>query len=175
MKISKREANMVLLAIAVVLGISTFLFGEARWNEWKEINEAQKRLEEEIAVDERMLEQREEWAEELAELTSQLRTFPPGQQVAPQLMEQVNEMARRNGLSLPSQSPEAERPEGHVFELAIRCQFQGSLESLIRFLFALQSAGPHFNVRNITVAPTGQGDELRGNLTVDCVFRRSGT
>lgn len=175
MKISKREARMVLLAVAVVLGVSTFLFGEARWIEWKEINEAQQRLEEEIAVDERMLEQRERLDEELTELTGQLRSFPRGQQVAPQLMEQVNDMARRSGLSLPSQSPEAERDHGHVFEVSIRCQFQGSLESLVRFLFALQSAGAHFNVRNITVSPTGQGDELRGNVTVDCAFTRTGT
>ncbi len=173
MKVSKREARMVLLAIAVVLGVSTFLFGEARWIEWNEINEAQQRLEEEIALDERMLEQREQWEEELAELTSQLRSFPRGQQVTPQLMEQVNDMARRSGLSLPSQSPDSERDRGHVFEVSIRCQFQGSLEALVRFLFALQSEGAHFNVRNITVSPTGQGDQLRGNLTVDCAYTRT--
>lgn len=175
MKISKREANMVLLVVAVVLGVSTFLFGEARWVEWKEVDEIQARLEEEIALDERMLEQAPAWNAELAELMEQLRTFPAVQQVAPQLMEQVNEMARRNGLNLPSQSPETERESGYIFETALRCQFQGTLEALVRFLFELQSAGAHFNVRNITVAPTGQGEELRGNVTVDCVYLRTGT
>lgn len=173
MKVTRRESNMVLLAIAVVLGASTYLFGEARWKEWKELSAAQETLEKEIELDQRLLEQRETWSSELAQLMGLLRSFAPGQQVAPQLMEQVNELARSNQLTLPSQSPEAERDLGQVYEVAVRCQFEGGLEALVRFLFSLQTAGSHFNVRNISVAPTGKGDELRGNVTVDCAYTRA--
>ena len=163
---------MILACVTVVFGVTTYISGEKMLKKWKAWGQAKDDLLAEIELDQRLVDQREDWDQQLKDLMSRLKSYPPNQRVTSQLMEQVNQLARNNKLTLSSQSPEGERDLGNIHEVSIKCAFRGNLESLVRFLFELQNKGPIFTVKILKVTPAGQGDDLKGNVTVDCAYTK---
>lgn len=172
MKVSKRESFMILACITVILGVSTYLFAEKKIKGWKVMGVAKADLLAELELDQRLVDQRGDWEQQLEELTSRLKSYPASQEVTPQFMSEIDELGRSHGLGIGRQLPEKERDLGNLYEVSFKSSFEGSLESLVRFLFALQNKGPVFTVKSLEVKPTGNGDELEGFVTVDCAYSR---
>ena len=172
MRWSSREMTLAWLTMATLLGGATFLLGRTKVGDWKKIDEERSRLEEQIAISELLVAQRETWAARLDQSIMQLPVYPEGQQVTPKLLQAVEALARENNLRLATITPDRESSIGDVYEVAIKCTWQGDLEAAIRFLFALQNQGAMYKVRKLTVAPTGKSDQLKGGFTVDCAYTR---
>lgn len=175
LSMSGRETVLAWLTLAILLGASTYFLGEAKLDEWKNINKSRASIEEEIAFSQRLVDQRDVWQERLDENIQHINAYPQGIKVTPQLLESIEQLAKANNLRLESLSPDEEKDLGEVFEVSIKCTWQGDLEACVRFLYALQSAGGKYKVRSLTIAPTGKSAMLKGSFTVDCAYARINT
>lgn len=173
MNLSIREIALAWATMAAFLGAVTYFVGDSKLQEWKDIGAARENTEREIALNERLISQRETFQQRLDATLQHIDTHPPGFKVTPQLLESIEQLARQHDLRLESLSPDEEKSLGDIYEVAIKCNWAGGLESLVRFLYALRAEGGKYKVRSLTIAPTGQSGQLRGAFTVDCAYTRA--
>jgi Tfp pilus assembly protein PilO len=158
--------------LTVVLFGVTYLLGDAKLAEWKEMGKARDAVEREILRARRLIEQRPLREAQMEKGLANLESYPEGEQVAPRLLKAVRDMASVSGLQLTSITPEREKNIGQLYELTIKCAWQGELEAIVRFLYALQSKGVMYDVTSLQVQPTGKSGALKGSVYVNCAYLR---
>ena len=174
MKLNQRESRLAVVALVAVLVGLTYWVGEPRYEEWKQNNEEVELLIRRQAAAQRLLDQTPELNDRLAFLREQLPQHPPEADVTSQLLRNLQTFADEHGFLLLRREPEPERPIGDLYELAITCTWEGELQSLVHFLYALQSQGAIVDVRQLTITPVqGAPNRLRGTLTVDYAYSRT--
>lgn len=173
MKISRRETYLAGITGAVVLLGATYWFGEPLVKEWGETLKTRARLAEEKKWSERVIERREEWSVQLKELRAQLPRYPADQPVIAELLKTIKTTADGSQLVLSRLEPDKEKVVGDLSEVAIDCTWDGGLDELVRFLYAMQTQGGILDIRQITITPAqGVPGRLKGNFTVFCAFSR---
>lgn len=175
MTLSNREVALIVAAVAVGLAGLTFVLGRNRFDQWQQMQSERQNLMRQITLNQRLVDQREEWAARLAASKDQLPAYPSGVDVTPKLLEALEELARTHGVKLNSISNDKESQLGEVSEVAIKCSWQADLEQCVRFLYALQSANGMYKVRSLSIAPTGSDGQLKGTFVLDCAYLRSGS
>ncbi|HIE10408.1 MAG TPA: hypothetical protein EYP62_02225 [Kiritimatiellae bacterium] len=173
MKITRREMVLGWLTLVVVLAGISFWWGSATLEEWKKtrsrIMEGRKRIE----WIERSIRRRPQLERRFAELSRQLPRYELGQDVTAEILKNLERMARRHGFQLLRREPEKEKDLGDLFQVAVNCSWQGSLESLVHFLYDIQTSGAMFDIDQLTVSPAQGGPgELKGTLKLVVAYTR---
>ncbi len=173
MSLSTRELSLGWITMVTILLGATYYFGQPMTQEWKNSLRARDALDQRQRDAERLLRGRSGIDERLAELRKQLPQYPQGQDVTAEQMRTLDRTAQQNNLVLLRREPEKERNIGDLYELSINCTWEGDLDAVVRFLYALQTQGAILDVRQLTMSP-GQGGagRLKGNFTVDCAYAR---
>ena len=173
MKLNPREMILAWLTLVVVVCVVTYNLAGGAIADWKQLKETQKGLDARKNIAEHLLQQQPVLMARLNEVSKGLPSHPEGKDVTADLLRTIEQTARANGLVLTSRQPDNEEPSGDLFELAIHCRWQGDLESLTRFLYALQIQGAMLDVSQLTVAPADTpGGQLKGRFTVDMAYTR---
>lgn len=174
MNISPREMILAFVTLLAVLIGVTVVLGRAKIDEWKKLRGARENVEEQILLNQRLIDQREEWDARLKESKDRLKAYPAGVNIIPKLLEDIEQIATANDLTLPNVSHERENVRGDVSEVGIRYSWEGELPAVVKFLYALQ-ADPEsmYKIRTINVTPTGKEGRLKGSFVVDCAYTRS--
>lgn len=174
MKISTRELTLAWLTVVTVVLGGTYLVGRRMAVEWKDSMKARQSLARQKRAAEVLLRERDGVNGKLQALRSQLPQYPAGQDVTAELMKTLERTAQENGMVLTRRDPEKEKSVGDLYEVAINCQWEGELDAVVRFLYALQVQGAILDVRQLTMRPTQGGQRrLTGTFTVDCAFTRA--
>lgn len=86
----------------------------------------------------------------------------------------MDSLATANNLSISRRQAGKEISVGDVYELPIEVKdWEGSLESLVKFLYALQSDdGAMLNVRALYMRPSSRRGFLKGTFTLACAYMR---
>jgi Tfp pilus assembly protein PilO len=170
--LSARETVLGLGTLTVVLFGVTYLLGDAKLEEWKNMGKARETIEREIVLSERLRDQRPVREAQLEQGLANLERYPEGEEVAPRLLKAVRDVASVSGLQLTSITPDREENIGQLYELTIRCAWQGELEAIVRFLYTLQSKGVMYDVSSLQVQPVARGSALKGSVYVNCAYLR---
>lgn len=173
MRLTGREAVLSWFTLVVAVVAGTWLWGQPRLQEWREFarREAQLRRRERAAN--RLLAEKPEVEARLEELRKKLPRHPPGKDVTADVLRLIERVARDNNLSLLRRDPEGERSVGELYEMTIRCTWEGDLEALVRFLYALETQDAILDVRKLSVNPSpGRPGRLNGAFTLDCAYSR---
>ncbi|HMP89998.1 MAG TPA: hypothetical protein PJ991_07345 [Kiritimatiellia bacterium] len=168
---SRRDFNMVMIMLAVVLVGLTYLITEPMITQWRQVNQVRDRLEQQRAVAERMLNTRPEWQEKLDVLRGTLPGYGANEAVVAELLRQVRRLADESRVVTTRITPDSEKSIGDLHELAVELAWEADLEALVRFLYAVQVAGATLDIRQMTIAPF-QGDRLKGNIKIFFAFKR---
>ena len=176
MKISNREVVLGWSTMVVVLLAGTYWLVGPRIAEWKEINQKMGNLARSMQVTEHLIEQQPTWNMRLTELRKDLPQHPRSKEVTSELLKNLEQTARQHGLSLLRREPEEEESMGdNLYEVAIHCTWEGNLDALVHFLYAIQMQGVILDIRQLTVTPLqGENEKLKGSFTVDCAYSRLG-
>jgi Tfp pilus assembly protein PilO len=171
--ISSRELNLAwFAAVAVVLAL-TYFFGESKLAAWREVAKESGTYGSRILVAQRMLDQRDEWNQRLDQHRAELPLHPLDKDVTTELIKTIERMAQENGLVLLRRDSDPERSVGSLYEVAINCTWEGTLEQLIGFLYAVQIKGAILDIQQLQVTPvSGHPGRLKGSFTVDCAYTR---
>lgn len=174
MRLSPREAVLALITLAIGLAALTWWGGASRLARWTELGRTRETLEQRRQVAERLVRKRAEVEGRLDELLRALPRYPADRDVTADLLKLVETTAADHGLRLTRREPERERSAGELYEVAINCNWEGTLEALVRFLYAIQSQGAVLDVRQLNVtSPKGTGSALSGTFSIACAYTRS--
>jgi hypothetical protein len=176
MRVSKRELSLMLItATAGAIGLS-FWIGDPLVKDWRAAGEIRAKLEGEKSVNQRLIDQRGRWQEDFAALRNAIPKHPPEKAVTAEMLKTIKKMADEHRLALSRLEPEKEETVGDLWEVAIDCAWEGDLESIVRFLYAVQMQGATLDIRQMTIAPAqGSPGKLKGTFTIFFAFAREKT
>lgn len=174
MNLSRREMVMAVVTLLIVVVGGTLLLGRPLGTKWKNAAVQRQRLADENRLSARLIRQREEVSTKLDTIRSRLPRFKPGQPVTAELLKTVKRLADENQVAITRIEPDQEKQVGDLSEVAIDCQWDATLEGMVKFLYAVQVQGAILDIRQITVAPAqSAAGRLKGNFTVFCAFSRT--
>ena len=173
MKISAREMGLAWLTAMVLILAATYWFGQPKAKAWKAAVKDREALTRKMKEINRLLEDQTNVNQRLDALRKQLPQHPVGKDVTAELLITLERTAQQHGLILLRREPEKEKSVDDLYEVAINCTWESTLDALVHFLYALQIQGAILDIRQLTLTP-GQGgpDRLKGNFTVDCAYTR---
>lgn len=173
MKLTSREALLAWLTGVTLVLAGTYWFAQPRLQELKDLRKATDALSLRKKEAELLLGRRSEVDGQLAAVRRQLPVHPIGKDVTADFLRTLERLASQNGISLLRREAEPERSTGDIREVSINCNWEGTLDALVRFLYALQTQGAMLDVQQLTVSPIPGGHaRLKGTFTVDFAYTR---
>ncbi len=175
MKLSAREMILALATAGVLVVAGTWLWSEARFDSLKEVRQQRERQRQIVQRSQQLLSREDEWRERLASIHQQLPRYGVEERVSATLMQMMESKASSANLSLLRATPERERQAGELYEISINYRWEGDLESLVKYLYAMQTERVNLDFRQLSVSPSsdrGQGLRLQGNFIVDIAYTR---
>lgn len=173
MKMAPREMRLAGITLAIVVLAGTYWWLEPSLAEWGAFGAKREAAERRKAEAQHLLASREGVEARMAEFLEGLPTYPAGKKAESTLMPALEALA---GDLLTRREVGAEKPERDLYETAITCHWEGSLERLVKFLWAQQSQGVASDLRQLSIQ-TSSGEKNRGKLsgrfTVNYAYRRS--
>lgn len=175
MKLSRREAIFgVATGIAILFGLSAML-AKSRIEQWKDALKDQAKCREQIEKDKILAGDREKWIKQFEELNKSFPPFGADQKMDVYWLSLMDSVATKNNVVISKRTPKEEKKTGDLYEMPIECQeCEGSLESMVRFLFDLQVQGAMLDVRQLVLKPKST-TALRGRFTLFCAYTRAET
>lgn len=173
MKFSSRELVLSWVTCVVVLiGISYWL-GKPKLETWRELARNQEAVNRRLEISQRLLDQRGQWDQRLNDLRIKLSKYPFDKDVTADYLKILERVANESKLSLLKRKPKTEKHHGDLYELAIDCTWEGDLDALAHFLYALEQENVTMDVEQLTVTlKAGGKGKLKGNFTLMCVYTR---
>ncbi len=172
MKMSSREILLAGITGMVALFGVSYLLAVPRIKDWSVLRDKREEAQRRIDLTQRLIEQAPAWDVKLKELRRRLPQYAPEKDVTADLMIRIEKMASASGLTLASRDLEKETRSAEMYELAANCKWEGKLEPLVQFLFALQQEDAILDVSQLTVAPN-EKRILKGSFTVYCSYSRA--
>ena len=175
MKMAPRERNLLFATLAVALLAGTWAFLAPQRAEWKDFQDRRGDLEDRLAKAERMLGQQADVESRLAEFRKGVPVFAEGKRAESELLPEVDRMASRHGLALVRRSAsDKEREAGDLYETTLSCEWEGTLEALVHFLYDQQLQGVVSDIRQLRIQPQSGAKlgTLKGGFEMDCAYRR---
>ena len=171
--VSFREKNMLMITVVVVLYAFAALSFKKQLANWKTSQKvyatAQKKLQEENAL----IAARDEWTAKYEQMRDLMPVFPYDKDVDTHWLNIMDSAATRYGFTIARRQTNKEAEVGDVYELPIDCKdWEGTLESLLQFLYELNKEGAMLDVRQLFIKPSTKPGYLRGTFTLYCAYMR---
>jgi len=173
MKLQPREQFLAWLTGMVILYLATWHFYAApRFERLNAIAEEREKIESNLRRERNVLLRGPEVREQFRAAYQDLATFPENMDVTADMLIKVEGLATTNRLVLTRREPQKERRQGDIATLDIRCNWEGSLESLVRFLYALGQDHAMLDISELYIRAEGKG-VLKGTFTINCSYIRT--
>ncbi len=172
MKLSPRELILAWIAGVVLVFLPTwYFFADPRLADAQEKSDQYQVKTGELETERRMLQQNDAWQAKLNEALKTLASYPETQDVTADMLIKVEGLATQNNLTLTRREPQKEKRHGDIGALDIKCNWEGPLEALVRFLFALQQDHGMLDVSQLYIKSENRG-LLKGTFTINCSYVR---
>jgi hypothetical protein len=174
MTISRRELVIAEITLAVALFGATAILARPRMDEWQALRREQQQVLSDINADREILASHDTWEAKYNEMKSQLTQHSADERVAVHWLSLMDALATKHGVKISRRLAGKEERSGDIYELPIECrEWEGSLESVVHFLYELQSQGGTLNVRHLLMKPDAR-KVLSGRFTLYCAYTREG-
>jgi hypothetical protein len=175
MKLSSREAGLGITTGALLLFGLTFLVGAPKIKVWQERIETQKAQARRIEVSKRLVGDRARWDKRMADLRTRLSRYPAAMDVTADYLKILERVAKDNNITLVQRKPQKEKRQGDCYEMPVDCTWEGDLNGLVHFLYALEQENVTMDMEDLSVSLVAGGKErLKGNFTLMCIYTREG-
>ena len=172
MIVSEREKGLAAVTLVVLLFALLLMYFNRQKEKIAQLRALRTEREALHAEYTGLIEQYQIWNEAYAKNADLMPVFEPGRQVQTYWLGVLDRLASTNDLSIIRRQAGEERQEGDVYELPIDCkEWEGSLESLTKFLYDVHAEGAMLDIRKLFIRPGPRG--LRGSFTLFCAYLRS--
>jgi len=161
-KLKPRETILlVVTALAALYGLTSLMAG--RYIEkWQELRATEHQLSRLVAAQEGLIEQTDRWTQELVALDGVLPHLEAGRQADVYWRNVVDNAAAQHKLDLLNVEDGDPKLQGGAYELPIDVRsWEGTLDALIHFLFALQRDGAMIDTQYLRIKSEEQNAALR--------------
>jgi len=169
-KLKPRETILlVVTALAALYGLTSLMAG--RYIEkWQELRATEHQLSRLVAAQEGLIEQTDRWTQELVALDGVLPHLEAGRQADVYWRNVVDNAAAQHKLDLLNVEDGDPKLQGGAYELPIDVRsWEGTLDALIHFLFALQRDGAMIDTQYLRIK--AKNKTLRsGRFTLSCAY-----
>jgi Tfp pilus assembly protein PilO len=174
MKITKRERQLLVITItAIVLGLNYFIIVPLVRN-WGETSSKLSRQRRELAGMKGIVAQKPQWQKEYDELKQSLGQRSERFDHVSDVMSKINQVAGSSGVIISVRRPMPEEDKGLYRVLPVQCSIEANTESLVKFLFALQTGAGFVSVEQLRVTPRPENPSiLRCDIQVRALAGKS--
>lgn len=160
MKITKRERSLLVITItAIVLGLNYFLIVPLV-RSWGETGNKLSRQRRELAGMKSIVAQKAQWQKEYDELKQSLGQRSERFEHASDVMTKINQVAGSSGVIISLRRPMPEEDKGLYRVLPVQCAIEANTESLVKFLFALQTGAGFVSVEQLRITPRPENPSI---------------
>lgn len=171
--VSSREKNMLFITVVIVLYAVAALSFKKQMAGWKAAEKVYATAQKKLAEENALIAARDEWTARYEQVRDLMPVFPYDKDVDTHWLNIMDSTATKNGVAIARRQTNKEAEVGDVYELPIDCKdWEGSLESLVKFLFDLNQAGAMLDVRQLYVRPSSKPGYLKGTFTLYCAYMR---
>jgi hypothetical protein len=171
--VTSKERNMLLITMVLVLYAVAFLFYRKQTENWKKHKRIYQSACEKYDAERDLIAAKDEWDARYREMRSLMPVFPYDKDVDTHWLSLMDSTASANRLSITRRQTGSEEEVGDVFELPVVCSnWEGTLESLVNFLYGLRAEGAMLDVRQLYVRPDAKPGYLKGTFTLYCAYMR---
>ncbi len=174
MTLNQREQILVgaIAGLAVLFG--TWAAGAALANRWREQSHKILSRQRELASMQAAIRSRPQWVAQTEQLRQGLRQQQRFEQMS-DLLKQLEDVAKSAGIAISARRPLPTEEHGGYRELAVQCSFEASIQSVVQFLFALQTETGLITVEQLQLAPRPDNVSiLRGDIQLRALSERGG-
>lgn len=174
----KEKAVLASLAMVLLYGIAAVIWFlkmdiTSKQGEWykarKKYHEACQQYRNEC----KLISEKRKWNERYDAEKKAMPTFEGGMATDTTWLEKVGEIAKRHHIEISTIKPGKEASPDDVKELEIDCQWEGALESLVKFMHELENTDQGmFDFSSLNFKPSSRKGYLKGSFTVTCAYMR---
>jgi hypothetical protein len=171
--VSFREKNMLIIVGVIALYAFAALSYKKQSENWKIAKRAYQNAEKKYQEENALIAASKDWSEKYEQMRSLMPVFPYEKDVDTHWLNVMDSLAIKNSLTITRRQTNKETEVGDVYELPIECKdWEGSLESLVKFLYDLQKEGAMLDVRQVFIRPSARPGFLKGTFTLYCAYMR---
>lgn len=174
MTISGREKTMAAITGVVLMYGVLGLVAKGRVEAWRLKREEYRQTIQRIERERGLIAQRGALEKRYAGVKDLMPVFPADKPVDTYWLGVMDKAASKNNLVISKRQVGAEKLVGDVYEIAIECkEWEGSLDSLVHFLYDLEVDGVMLDVRQLFMRPSPvDHSRLRGSFVLFCAYMR---
>ena len=153
MALSKREQKLLTVTVAILaIGASYAILSPLLkgWGRSGQVLIAQRR---ELAVMKSIVQRQPAWEVEYTQLRANLNQAAQRFNTASDVLKKIEEVGAGAGVIISARRSRKEEDRGVYLELPVDCTVEATTESLVRFLYALQTAAGFMRVEQLQVSP----------------------
>ncbi len=172
MKVSQRELTLLIITVFSLLFGGAIVMVKPKIEHIQAVRAEQEQIRWQNDRDRQFVARRDVLAGKYDELS---KLLPPAskEDMGVHWQQILDRIAGKNEFKLINSKASLEKQIGDVYEILIDCKdWNGNLDSLVHFLFDLQSEGAMLDVRRLVVRTTGR-ESLRGSFALYCAYTRS--
>ncbi|MBR0057377.1 MAG: hypothetical protein IJP66_08625 [Kiritimatiellae bacterium] len=175
MMVSNREKAMLAIVAILLLYASIGISFRRRMSDISDLKALRERVRRELNDKRALVAMRPDWEARYEEKRSLMPVFRSDERVETHWLKTLARLAAAHNVTLPKTQAGQEREAGGVYEMAIDCECEGSLESIVPFMHAIYSEGAMLDIRRLTLRPqSGKGaGGLRASFTLCCAYMRN--
>lgn len=172
MTLNPREQMLVGAVAALVVLLATWAGGSALARRWQEQSRKIVSRQRELASMQAAIRNRPQWVARTEALRQGLRRQQRFEQMS-DLLKQIEDIAKTAGVVISARRPMPPVEHGGYRELAVQCSFEAGIQSLVQFLFALQTETGLISVEQLQLAPRPDNITiLRGEVQLRALTER---
>lgn len=170
------RAIFAILGVVALYAFTAILWAVSLRDVWSRAAKKYHRDQQTLLQENRLIAETAKWNEAYATEKAKMPEFPEGEDVDTHWLTAMDALATANNLSISRRQAGKEIEVGDVYELPIEVKdWEGSLESLVKFLYALQADNSAmFDVRALYMRPSNRKGILKGTFTLACAYMRGG-
>lgn len=171
--VSAKEKNMLLVIVVLVLYAVAALCYKKQKVAWQRSVKSLANARKKYARECDLIAAASEWDEKYDAMCSLMPVFPYEKDVATHWLNTMDTVASEKNLVISRRQIGKEEEAGDVFELPVECKnWEGSLKSLVGFLYGLRKEGAMLDVRQLFVKPSSKPGYLKGTFSLYCAYMR---
>ena len=174
-KLSLRDRAVLLSVVVLILyGVAAIMWFAKFRLEWKKSADAYDKAVKTCQTERKLIARRPSLEEAYLEEEEKIPVLAENELANAKWMERLGELTKARNVSITRQNYGKEEQEGVLNKLDIDIEWTASLESLVKFMYDLETADhAMFDVRSITISNLGKNTGyLKGKMTICCAYLR---
>ncbi len=165
MSLKRSEKNLIAITVGLAVLLGSYLLATSLAGRWQHLRRQVGDRERELAAMKTLIAHKSEWQREVQRLREGLGAPQQRFEQMSDLLKRLDEVSAASGLLIQSRRPLPVAERAAYRELAVQCSFEANTESLVRFLYALQTGAAFVDVEQLQVAPRPDNPQiLRGEI-----------